>query len=332
MKSSGALFSAVRIGLPMSEYRVRARVFLCHNHADKPTARVIAAELLDAGHEVWLDEWEMVAGDSLVAKISEAIVDSAYLVVLLSPSSVKSGWVKRELETALTRQITGKSIKVVPCLLAPCDVPPFLEPLLYADFTASHDVGMEALKAAIQPVAISIAGREHLLEYNMDHSIDWSTAPSGETSATVWFVSAYHAEPNSMLCIVELRAAPALVRRFASLPSDLKIAITPVFFGIALTVLQDLRSAQGSDLWIMMRGASEVRHTTGVRDTTTGNDIVTMEVRARRLGNVPDRDMKYSYGDNTIRALEPLGREFREHLPPDVMRRYAAWVAANPWR
>ena len=63
---------------------VRAKCFISHNHRDNAVAERIAVELANAGAEVWVDDWEMNPGDSLIAKISDAIVDSYYLVVLLS--------------------------------------------------------------------------------------------------------------------------------------------------------------------------------------------------------------------------------------------------------
>jgi hypothetical protein len=44
-------------------------IFLSHNHADKPFVRRLAQDLQAAGARVWLDEAEMLIGDSLIKKI-----------------------------------------------------------------------------------------------------------------------------------------------------------------------------------------------------------------------------------------------------------------------
>jgi hypothetical protein len=107
------------------EQLIPPRVFVCHNREDKPTAERIATAILLAGHDAFFDKWDIEPGDSLIEKISEGLSDSSYLLVLLSSSSVKSNWVKRELEIALARQLKDKHIKVIPCLLEDCDIPVF---------------------------------------------------------------------------------------------------------------------------------------------------------------------------------------------------------------
>ena len=44
------------------------RCFLSHNKADKPVARNIGAHLTLVGMDVWFDEWELQAGDSIPGK------------------------------------------------------------------------------------------------------------------------------------------------------------------------------------------------------------------------------------------------------------------------
>lgn len=91
-------------------------------------------ELRARGAQVWIDEAEIEVGDSLIDKISDALENVDYLVVLLSHRSVKSEWVKRELNIAITQEIHGKRVKVLPCRLDKCKMPPFLLDKKYADF------------------------------------------------------------------------------------------------------------------------------------------------------------------------------------------------------
>lgn len=72
-------------------------VFLSHCHTDKPFVRLVANEFRTAGLSLWLDELELLPGDSLVIAISKAVADSAYVIAFLSATSVTSAWVEKEL-------------------------------------------------------------------------------------------------------------------------------------------------------------------------------------------------------------------------------------------
>jgi len=122
-------------------------LFLSHNSSDKPFVRRLAGDLRAAGVRVWLDEAEIRVGDSLIAKIADAIADAEYLGVVLSSRSVKSAWVEKELNIALSREIGGQKLKVLPILMETCELPLFLQDKFFADFRtpALYDNGMHLL-------------------------------------------------------------------------------------------------------------------------------------------------------------------------------------------
>ena len=109
-------------------------IFLSHNHADKTFARRLTKDLQQAGIRVWFDEAELKIGDSLIEKIRQGIDEMEYVGVVLSPNSVESPWVQREVDIAMNQEIKGKRIKVLPLVIADCELPGFLEGKLYADF------------------------------------------------------------------------------------------------------------------------------------------------------------------------------------------------------
>ena len=124
-------------------------VFLSHSHKDKPFARKLCERLKAHGIRTWLDEAEMQIGDSLISKIESAIRESAYLGVVLSPNSASSEWVRREVNIALTEEIHGRRVKVLPLLYRKCDIPGFLADKLYADFTEDFEEGFGKLLARL---------------------------------------------------------------------------------------------------------------------------------------------------------------------------------------
>lgn len=103
--------------------------------------RELASQLRSAGVRVWLDEAEMRIGDSLTTRIGEAIGEMEYFGVVLSRHSIASEWVQRELQVAVQRELKERKVIVLPLLLEPVEVPPFLRDKLFADFTSPERFG-----------------------------------------------------------------------------------------------------------------------------------------------------------------------------------------------
>ncbi|MDB5888807.1 MAG: hypothetical protein JWM03_1679, partial [Rhodocyclales bacterium] len=126
-------------------------VFLSYSHADRPIVARLASDLRALGVTVWWDKWELKVGDSLTSKIQDGIHGAAYLCIVLSPSSVRSAWVKRELTAGLVRELEDKRVFVLPLLAEHCDIPLFLRDKLYADFTDSYEEGFATLLERVAP-------------------------------------------------------------------------------------------------------------------------------------------------------------------------------------
>lgn len=72
-----------------------ASVFLSYDHEDSALARPIAAALEKAGHSVWVDR-RIHGGAQYSRKIEEALDEADAVVVLWSPRSLESAWVRDE--------------------------------------------------------------------------------------------------------------------------------------------------------------------------------------------------------------------------------------------
>lgn len=130
-------------------------LFLSHTSEDKPFVRKLRQDLIAHGVcDVWLDEAELFVGDSLTNKISEALSKTKYVGVVLSPRSIKSSWVEKELEAAMTREISTGEVVVLPMLYEKCDLPTFLKGKLYADFT-SQEKYQESLEKILRRLKAS---------------------------------------------------------------------------------------------------------------------------------------------------------------------------------
>lgn len=110
--------------------------FICHASEDKAAARELAQSMKRLGADVWFDEWEIRVGDSIVQKIDQALGAVSHLIVLLSEKSIKRPWVQKELSSALIRQLSERSITVLPLRLDGCAIPPILADIRYADARA----------------------------------------------------------------------------------------------------------------------------------------------------------------------------------------------------
>ncbi len=111
-----------------------ASIFLSHSSEDKEFVRDLHKILVDNGINSWIDEAEIKIGDSLLNKISEGIKKADYVAIILSPKSIKSSWVEKELEMAMHQEIERKGIKVLPLIIEDCDVPEYLKIKKYGDF------------------------------------------------------------------------------------------------------------------------------------------------------------------------------------------------------
>ena len=77
------------------------KVFISYAHSDEPLARKITDALERAGLDVWDSEREIMPGDNWAKKIAAGLEESDAMVVLLTPTSLASATVLREVEYAL---------------------------------------------------------------------------------------------------------------------------------------------------------------------------------------------------------------------------------------
>jgi hypothetical protein len=107
-------------------------VFLAHATADNDRfARALAIALNGRGMHVWFDEWEMGLGDSIVDRIFEEGVPSVEaMVVIVSEASIKSRWVREEMNAGFIRRIEGR-FKLIPIVIDDVPIPGALKSTLY---------------------------------------------------------------------------------------------------------------------------------------------------------------------------------------------------------
>ncbi|MDR0930321.1 MAG: toll/interleukin-1 receptor domain-containing protein [Clostridiales bacterium] len=125
------------------------KIFISHATKDKPFAESLFVQLAEDGHDPWIDS-EICGGQSIPDEISKALDASDYILVILSPNSIESNWVKTEWQSMFWREIGENRIKVIPILLKDCEIPHLLKNKKYIDFREDFEAGMHGLTKAIQ--------------------------------------------------------------------------------------------------------------------------------------------------------------------------------------
>lgn len=118
--------------------------FISYSHADKGFVRALVVELQRLGVGVWIDEVELVIGDSLVERLGDAISESDFLIAVISPNSLESGWCHKELALATTQGINQKRVKVLAIRLDHARMPSFLEDSVWGDGDLHTPAGLAA--------------------------------------------------------------------------------------------------------------------------------------------------------------------------------------------
>lgn len=112
---------------------MKRKVFISHSSYDKPFVLKLKKDLELNYISTWLDQDEMFPGDSLQEKLDSALDESTHFVIILSPNSVNSEWVKYELKNALNQVEKSAIEKIIPFKYRECKIPETLDKLLYLD-------------------------------------------------------------------------------------------------------------------------------------------------------------------------------------------------------
>jgi hypothetical protein len=110
-----------------------AKVFISYSRKDIDFVRKLAGDLETAGYDVWWDITDLQGGDDWVNTIPQAISSSQYVIVVLTPASIESEWVRKEYTQALSLRK-----KIIPLMLIPSSVPFALNTLNFVNFASGE--------------------------------------------------------------------------------------------------------------------------------------------------------------------------------------------------
>jgi len=128
------------------------QIFLSFAESDEAFAKALASQLARRGLSVWSPDQEVLPGDNVWLRIGEALKKSKAMVVLVSPESMRSDHVRREIEYALGDP--NYEHRVFPVRVRPTnDIPWILRRLKSFDAKESVSKVSESIANALEQVA-----------------------------------------------------------------------------------------------------------------------------------------------------------------------------------
>jgi hypothetical protein len=109
------------------------KIFISYSRKDIDFVRKLAGDLEKAGYDVWWDISDLQGGDDWVRGIPDAISSSQFVLVVLTPASTESEWVRKEYTQALSLRK-----KVIPIMLVPGSIPFSLNTINYINFATGE--------------------------------------------------------------------------------------------------------------------------------------------------------------------------------------------------
>jgi hypothetical protein len=157
------------------------KIFISHTAADKSFVRRLAARLEKAGFDYWLDEHDLIAGDSLPESIGKALQAAKVILIVVSTASVASKWLRYELNIATARMIKGEC-RVIPIVIDETPLPSEVLGLLYADCQKGLVSGLPSILTALKHEARR-ADLEHSFSSRVDRLVDEIFGSRGSVSS-----------------------------------------------------------------------------------------------------------------------------------------------------
>jgi len=132
--------------MPRKRIACPQEAFLSHASADRAFVKRLAKVMMAHGVRVWFSEAHLLTGEDWHDRIGKALARCDWFLLVLSPQSVKSKWVKRELLYALQEDRYGE--RILPLLRKECKYRHLswtLRSLQFVDFTRGFAEGCQAL-------------------------------------------------------------------------------------------------------------------------------------------------------------------------------------------
>jgi hypothetical protein len=279
-------------------------VFISYSHENEDFVNKLAAHLIKAKANVWIDQWELHVGDSLIAKIQTAIHHASSLIVILSKASVASEWCKKELNAGLIRELEEKRVVVLPLLLDDCELPLFLRDKVYADFRTNFDKGLNQVLESIARVTSDKLGRIEEPEWHIDWAIDWYEIKN-RFCLRLTLIEQAEEKPYSVLSEILMVANDVLTFRYKQYA---EAGLEHLGRQVLLEMLRG--SEKFRDYQVLITDNLSQNRKIEAYDAKTGAGLQ-IDISCRRLGEDTGRDIFLHLGKQVTGIIKNIGQNMR---------------------
>lgn len=178
------------------------RIFLSHNHNDKPLVEAVALKLagIFGQDQVFYDSWSIRPGDGIIDQMNKGLEAPEFMFFFVSANSLASGMVKLEWQNALYAASKGRT-RIVPVRVDGSDMPPVLKQTLFIDM---HTVGLEA--AIAQIVSVTQGHASFTPQHRGFSNLSFVQTMNADGSIEVTVQASHLMEPNPSFVFVTKNA------------------------------------------------------------------------------------------------------------------------------
>jgi len=101
-------------------------VFISYSHVDKDFVNLFGSLLLNLDIQIWKDTRDLPVGSEILNSLNEGVKNASHFCCIISSSSVKSLWVRQELDYAKQRQLDGSDLAIVPIVIDEVEIPDYV--------------------------------------------------------------------------------------------------------------------------------------------------------------------------------------------------------------
>lgn len=173
------------------------KIFLSHNHADKPVVEPVALRLAGIFGEsaVFYDSWSIRPGDGIIDQMNKGLEAPEFVFFFVSEKSLASQMVKLEWQNALFSASRGKT-RIIPVRVDGSSMPPILTQTLYIDM---YSAGLEA--AIAQIVNVTQGNGSFAPQHGEFSNLSYSIELDGDESVIIRVSASHFMEPNGSFLI-----------------------------------------------------------------------------------------------------------------------------------
>jgi len=168
------------------------RIFLSHNHNDKPLVEPVALRLaaIFGQSQVFYDSWSISPGDGIIDQMNKGLSAPEFVFFFVSANSLNSGMVKLEWQNALYAASKGKT-KIIPVRIDGSAMPAVLMQTLYIDM---HTIGLEA--AIAQIVSVTQGNASFTPQHQGFSNLTYEVVAAADGSLDITVRASHLMEPN----------------------------------------------------------------------------------------------------------------------------------------